>query len=244
MTVEVRPLVDTIVAVTGASSGIGRETARLLVQRGAKVALTARRRERLDELVDELGAENVVVVDGDISDAATSKALVAAAEQRFGRLDSLVACAGVGAYGGVTDGGDEELQTMMDANYAGTVWSVRAGVAAMRRAGGGDVVVVASVAGLRGGDNEAVYAGSKAAQVVFAGAVDREVRAEGIRVSTICPAAVSTEFAIGAGRQVGDPWLDEVMTPQDVAAAIIFSLEQPRRLRTTQWSLWSAAEGA
>ncbi len=244
MTVEVRPLVDTIVAVTGASSGIGRETARLLVQRGAKVALTARRRERLDELVDELGAENVVVVDGDISDAATGKALVAAAEQRFGRLDSLVACAGVGLYGGVTDGSDEDLQTMMDANYAGTVWSVRAGVAAMRRAGGGDVVVVASVAGLRGGGHEAVYAGSKAAQVVFAGAVDREVRAEGIRVSTICPAAVSTEFAIGAGREAGDPWLDEVMTPQDVAAAIVFTLEQPRRLRTTQWSLWSAAEGS
>lgn len=244
MTVEVRPLVDTIVAVTGASSGIGRETARLLVQRGAKVALTARRRERLDELVDELGAENVVVVDGDISEAATGKALVAAAEQRFGRLDSLVACAGVGMYGGVTDGSDQELQTMMDANYAGTVWSVRAGVEAMRRAGGGDVVVVASVAGLRGGGHEAVYAGSKAAQAVFAAAVDREVRTEGIRVSTICPAAVSTEFAIGAGRRAGDPWLDEVMTPQDVAAAIVFTLEQPRRLRTTQWSLWSAAEGS
>lgn len=112
----------------------------------------------------------------------------------------------------------------------------------MLEAGGGDVV--ASVAGLRGGGHEPAYAATKFAQVGLAGAVDRERREKGVRVVTIAPAAVSTEFAIGAGGEERAAWLDDVMKPEDVAAAIIFSLTQPRRLRTTLWSLWSAAEGS
>jgi short-subunit dehydrogenase len=114
----------------------------------------------------------------------------------------------------------------------------------MLEAGGGDVVVVASVAGLRGGGHEPAYAATKFAQVGLAGAVDRELREKGVRVMTIAPAAVSTEFAIGSGRDAGAAWLDDVMKPEDVAAAIVYALGQPRRLRTTLWSMWSAAEGA
>ncbi|MCU1557106.1 MAG: short-chain dehydrogenase/reductase [Microbacteriaceae bacterium] len=240
---ETRSIQGTVVAVTGASSGIGRETARALVEAGAKVAITARRQSRLDELVDELGPENVVAVAGDIADPATSDALVAAAVERFGRLDSLVAAAGVGMYGGVLDNSNEELTEMAAANYLSTVWNVRAAVPHLRD-DGGDIVVIASVAGLRGGAHEAVYAGTKAAQIVFAGAIDRELREIGIRVTSLCPAAVNTEFALGKGRTAGDPSLDAVMVPEDVAAAVIYTLQQPRRLRTTQWALWSAAESA
>jgi short-subunit dehydrogenase len=117
MPAEFRGLTDTIVGVTGASAGIGAATARLLLEDGARVAVQARRRERLDALADTLGADNVLVV-----------------------------------------------------------------------------------AGLRGGPDEAVYAATKFAQVGLSGALDREVRPEGIRVTAICPAAVSTGFAIGAGR--------------------------------------------
>lgn len=240
---ETRSLENTVIAITGASSGIGRETARALVAAGAKVAVTARRQDRLDELVSELGDENVVAVAGDICDSATSESIVEAAISKFGRLDSMVAAAGVGLYGSVMDGSDEELSDMVTANFLGTVWSVRAAVPVLREHGG-DVVVVASVAGLRGGANEAVYAGTKAAQVVFAGAVDRELRSDGIRVTTMCPAAVSTEFALGKGRTAGDPQLEEYMRPEDIAAAIVFTLQQPRRLRTTQWAMWSSAQGS
>jgi 3-oxoacyl-[acyl-carrier protein] reductase len=100
------------------------------------------------------------------------------------------------------------------------------------------------VAGIRGGGHEAVYAATKGAQLVFAGAIDRELREKGIRVTAICPAAVNTEFAMGFGRTEGDAWLSDVMVPEDVAAAIVATLQQPRRLRTTQWTMWSAAEGA
>lgn len=243
MPAESRSLAGTVVAVTGASSGIGRAAARLLVEAGARVALTARREERLVELQNELGSDSVVWVAGDIADAETNTRLVAVAVEKFGRLDSFVASAGVGAYGGVADGSDDEMQSMIDTNFTGTVWGVRAAVPALL-SGGGDIVIVSSVAGIRGGADEAVYAGTKAAQLVFAGAVDRELRESGIRVTSICPAAVSTEFAIGRGRTEGDAWLDKVLTPEDVAASIVYTLQQPRRVRTTQVTMWSAAQGS
>ena len=134
---------------------------------------------------------------------------------------------------------------MLRTNIDGTVWGVRAAVAQFRRAaGGGDIVIVSSVAGLRGGADEAVYAATKFAQVGLAGALDREVRAEGIRVTAICPAGVETEFALGAGRTEGDPALAAYLRPEDVGSAIVAVLAQPRRVRTTQWQLWSMGQGS
>lgn len=133
----------------------------------------------------------------------------------------------------------------MDTNFAGTVWSVRAAVPHLRAHGsGGDIVIIASVAGLRGAANEAVYAGTKFAQVGLAGAIDRELRPDGVRVTTICPAAINTEFALGNGREPGDPWLDEVLTSDDVASAVVTVLRQPRHMRTQMWSMWSMVEGS
>lgn len=237
-----RDLSGTVVAITGATAGIGRATARALVGEGARVVLLGRRQERLDELVAELGEGSVATVAGDVADPAVNAAMVAAAQERFGRIDSLVANAGIGAYGGIMSMTDDEIRTMDATNFLGTVFSVRAVVPTFREQSGGDVVVVSSVAGLRGGPWEAVYAGTKFAQVGLAGSLDRELREHGIRVTTICPAAVSTEFAIGAGRNEGDEWLEHVLTPEDVADAIITVLRQSRRLRTNQWVLRAMAE--
>jgi NADP-dependent 3-hydroxy acid dehydrogenase YdfG len=237
-----RDLTGTVVAVTGATAGIGRATARALVGEGARVVLLGRRQERLDELVAELGEESVATVAGDVADPAVNATMVATAQERFGRLDSLVANAGIGAYGGIMSMTDDEIRTMDATNFLGTVWSVRAVVPTFREQQGGDVVVVSSVAGLRGGPWEAVYAGTKFAQVGLAGSLDRELREHGIRVTTICPAAVSTEFAIGSGRNEGDEWLEHVLTPEDVADAIVTVLRQSRRLRTNQWVLRAMAE--
>lgn len=246
MPAPTRDLTGTVVVITGASAGIGAATARLLLEGGAKVAVQARRRDRLDALVEEFGQDNVLVVTGDVQDPAAASALVSGAVAHFGRLDSVVANAGIGMYGGILDSSDDDLRLMMRTNFEGTVWAVRAAVAQFRSApeAGGDVVVVSSVAGLRGGEDEAVYAATKFAQIGLAGALDREVRAEGIRVTTICPAGVHTEFAIGAGRTEGDPSLDDYLRPEDVAHAIVTVLEQPRRVRTTQWQLWSMGQGS
>jgi NADP-dependent 3-hydroxy acid dehydrogenase YdfG len=246
MPAESRELTDTVIAITGASAGIGAATARLLLEAGAKVAVQARRRERLDAFTDKYGAENVLVVTGDVQNPDSATDLVGRTVQRFGQLDSIVVNAGIGMYGGILDRTDGELQTMMRTNVEGTVWAVRAAMAQFRRApgSGGDIVIVSSVAGLRGGADEAVYAATKFAQVGLSGALDREVRPEGIRVTAICPAGVHTEFAIGAGRTEGDTALDDYLEPEDVAQAISAVLRQPRRVRTTQWQLWSMGQSS
>ncbi len=244
MPAQTRDLTGTVVAITGASAGIGAATARLLVEAGARVAVQARRKERLDELISDLGADNVLAVAGDVREPSAATDLVNAAMQTYGRIDSIVINAGIGMYGGILDRSDEDLQTMMRTNLEGTVWAARAAVRAFRESGGGDIVIVASVAGLRGGADEAVYAATKFAQVGLAGALDREVRTDGIRVTTICPAGVETEFAIGAGRTEGDPALAEYLRPEDVAYAVTTVLGQPRRLRTTQWQMWSMGQGS
>ena len=243
MPAETRSLRDTVVAITGATSGIGAATARQLVEAGARVAIGGRRASRLDELVAELGADNVVGVVCDVREPSDNDQLVAAAVDKWGRLDSIVPNAGIGMYGGILDNTDEQLTEMMDTNFAGTVWTIRSAVPEMlRTTSGGDIVIVSSVAGIRGGADEAVYAATKFAQVGLAGALDRELRASGIRVTAVCPAGVETEFAIGTGRTAGDPALAEFMRPEDVAFAVVTVLTQPRRVRTTQWQMWSMGQ--
>jgi 3-oxoacyl-[acyl-carrier protein] reductase len=243
MPAETRDLTGTVVAITGATAGIGAASARLLVEAGANVVVGGRRQQRLDELVAELGADHVVGVAGDVREPAHSAALVAAALDTWGRLDSVVPNAGIGMYGSILDYPDDEIARMIDTNYTGTVWTVRAAVPAMLEStGGGDVVIVASVAGLRGGGDEAVYAGTKFAQVGLAGALDRELRERGVRVTAVCPAGVETEFALGVGRTEGDPSLSAYLRPEDVAHAVVSVLQQPRRVRTTLWALWSMGQ--
>jgi 3-oxoacyl-[acyl-carrier protein] reductase len=137
---------------------------------------------------------------------------------------------------------DEQLAVMMDTNIAGTVWPIRAAVPHFLENGAGDVVIVASVAGLRGAGDEAVYAATKFAQVGLAGGLDRELRAQNIRVSTICPGGVATEFAMGTGRTPDMPGLEEMLRPEDVAAAIVTVLKQPKSMRTLIWSMRSIHE--
>ncbi len=239
-----RDLTETVVAITGGTSGIGRDTARLLVEAGARVALGARHPDRLDALIAELGEDNAVGVPMDVRLPADNAKLVGAAMDRWGRLDSVVPNAGIGMYGGILDQSDEELTTMMDTNYAGTVFTVRAALPPMLAAGGGDIVIVSSVAGFRGGADEAVYAGTKHAQVGLAGSLDRELREKGVRVTLICPAATATEFAVGAGREQDDARSRDWLSPVDVAAAIVTTLRQPRRMRTAIWTLWSMGQGS
>lgn len=242
MAYRTRDLDGTVVAITGATAGIGAAVAQQLVDVGARVVLGGRRADRLDAAVARFGSDRAVGVVMDVRSPDDNRRLVDAAVSTFGRLDSLVANAGIGLYGSILDHSDEEVARMMQTNYDGTVWAVRAAVPALRDAGGGDVVIVSSVAGLRGGGDEAVYAGTKFAQVGLAGALDRELRVDGIRVTAICPAGVGTEFAIGTGRVDADPRFADWMTADDVAYAVVTVLGQPREVRTTLWSLWSMGQ--
>lgn len=229
-------LAGRIVAITGASSGIGAATARALVHQGAKLAMGARRKERFAEILDELG-DAAVAVEMDVRNPDDSQRLVTAAVETFGGLDVLIANAGIGTYGGIMDNSDDRLNEMIGTNVAGTIWSVRAAVPYLLARGGGDIVVVASTAGLRSGPNQAVYAATKFAQVGLASGLDQELRARNIRVSAICPGGVETGFAMGYGRTPDMPVLSEMMRPEDIAAAIVTVLTQPESMRTLIWSM-------
>lgn len=240
-TTPMRDLSDRVVAITGASSGIGAATARYLAGAGSKVVVGARRIERLKELEAELG-DSVRAVRMDVRDPADARLLVETALDSFGKLDTLIANAGIGRYGGILDHTDEQLKEMLDTNIAGTVWPIRAAVPHLLEAGGGDIVIVSSVAGLRGRANEAVYAATKHAQVGLAGGLDRELHRRGIRVTTLCPGGVVTEFAMGTGRTDESPELADMMQSEDVAAAIVSVLSQPRHMRSLVYSLRGTTE--
>ncbi len=236
-----RDLNGQVVAITGASAGIGAASARALVDRGAKVALGARRGGRLEQMVADMNG-SALAVEMDVRDPDGARRLVGEAVATYGRLDALVANAGIGAYGGIMDLTDEKLAEMMDINVAGTVWPIRAAVPHFLKQGEGDIVIVASVAGLRGAGDEAVYAATKFAQVGLAGGLDRELREKNIRVSTICPGGTATEFAMGAGRTPDMPGLADMMRPEDIAQAVVTVLSQPKSMRTLIWSMRSIEE--
>jgi NAD(P)-dependent dehydrogenase (short-subunit alcohol dehydrogenase family) len=228
------------VVITGASSGIGAAAARLLHAQGANVVMGARRGYRLKELATQLSVamDRVQWAETDIRRPKDVARLFDTARQHFGAVDVLIANAGVGAYGSIADLTDGEIQELVDTNLTGTIWCVRAAVEHLK-APGGDIVIVSSVAGLRGRADEAVYAATKHGLVGLAGALDRELRPRGIRVMTLCPGAAATEFALGRGRSHDPPALTPMLQPSDVAEAIVSVLRQPRTMRTLLWSMRS-----
>jgi 3-oxoacyl-[acyl-carrier protein] reductase len=228
-------------AITGVSAGIGNACARALVAEGMRVVGGARRADRLEELADELG-DSFVPVEIDVREPAGGTRLVEAATDAFGKLDVLIPNAGIGVYGGIIDQTDEQVSAMLDTNVAGTIWPIRAAVPGMVASGGGDIIIIASVAGLRGAGDEAIYAATKFAQVGLAGGLDRELRQQGIRVSVIAPGGVATEFAMGTGREPDMAGLDEMLRAEDVAAAVVSVLKQPGSMRTLVWSMRSIHE--
>ncbi|HEY3292716.1 MAG TPA: SDR family NAD(P)-dependent oxidoreductase [Candidatus Nanopelagicaceae bacterium] len=239
MTYELRDLNGSVVVITGATAGMGAATARELVEMGAKVVLNARNEARLEEMVGALGTENAIFVPGDCSDPDVCRLIAEVANDRFGTIDAVVANAGIGMYGSILDYSDDEVNQMMRTNFEGTVHIIRATLPTMLNKSAGDVIIVSSVAGFRSGADEAIYAGTKHAQVGLAGGLDRELREKGVRVALVCPAGTETEFAIGAGRTEDDPALSEYLRPEDVAYQIVTILRQPRSVRTHIWTLWS-----
>jgi NADP-dependent 3-hydroxy acid dehydrogenase YdfG len=213
-----------VALVTGASGGIGAAVARKLHDGGASVGLLSRRG-------DDLGLERGLGVTCDVRDRGAVEAAANAVVARFGRLDVVVANAGVGAYGSFLELDPEQLEAMIDVNLKGTLYTAAATLRHLIDSGGGDFVSLASVAGLRAFPGEAVYNASKFGQVGFTRALDHELRERGVRATCICPGGVKTGFAIGTGRAEGDPELEGMLTADEVADVVLFAITRPRRMR-------------
>jgi NADP-dependent 3-hydroxy acid dehydrogenase YdfG len=213
-----------VALVTGASGGIGAAVARELHEAGASVGLLSRRG-------DDLGLERGLGVSCDVRDRAAVGDATEAVVARFGRLDIVVANAGVGAYGPFLELDPEQLEAMIDVNLKGTLYTAAATLPHLIAGGDGDFVALASVAGLRAFPGETVYNASKFGQVGFTRALDHELREHGVRATCICPGGVKTEFAIGTGREHGDPELEGMLTADEVAEVVLFAVTRPRRMR-------------
>jgi len=120
---------------------------------------------------------------------------------------------------------------MIDVNLKGTIYAVRAALPHLLARGGGDIVAVASVAGLRAFPHESVYNASKFGQVGFIRSLDHELREHGIRCTNVCPGGVATDFALGDGRGRTSETLEGMMTGEDVAEVVLFALTRPRGMR-------------
>jgi NADP-dependent 3-hydroxy acid dehydrogenase YdfG len=226
-----------VALVTGASGGIGAAVARKLHDAGASVGLLSRRG-------DDLGLERGLGVTCDVRDRAAVSEATEAVVERFGRLDIAVANAGVGSYGPFLELDPEQLEAMIDVNLKGTLYTAAATLPHLITSGEGDFISLASVAGLRAFPGESVYNASKFGQVGFTRSLDHELRERGIRATCICPGGVNTNFAIGTGRTERDPELEGMLTAEEVADVVLFTVTRPRRMRILTTSFRPMTEGS
>ncbi|MGI8422116.1 MAG: SDR family oxidoreductase [Gaiellaceae bacterium] len=210
-----------VVLVTGVSSGIGEETARLLAGRGAKVVLGARNGEKIEALARELdgaGRPTDVTVDADV------KALVALALERYGRLDAVFANAGFGGGGSLVDGDPEQWRAMLLTNVLGVALTVHYAAQALLEAEEGHVILTSSVAGRRVVPNY-VYSATKYA----VGALGEGLRAElagRVRVTLVEPGKTDTPFF--------DERPEDALDAVDIARGVVWALEQPAHVSVNE----------
>jgi NADP-dependent 3-hydroxy acid dehydrogenase YdfG len=219
-----------VVAITGASSGIGEATALLLAERGARLVLGARRGDRLGDLVAKIGGE-AAYARTDVTRREDLHALVALAKERFGRLDVLVSNAGAGPISPLADLRVGEWDEMVDVNIKGVLHGIAAALPVFREQQAGHFVTTASTAAFRVVPTMAVYAGTKVAVRAICEGL-RQESGGGFRVTTVFPGFVRTDFAEASSNpevraRIADMRDQIAISPDSIARAIAFALEQP-----------------
>ena len=208
-----------VLAITGASSGIGAATARLAVERGWRVVLGARREQLLEELARELGGEErALPVPCDVTSWDDQQAMVAGALERFGRLDAFFANAGFGAKRGFLAESVEHWRAMVDTNVYGAALSIRAALGHFREQGRGHLLLTSSIAGRRALPGS-LYSATKFAVTAMGEALRQEIADTAIKMTLIEPGMVDTPFF--------DNKVSGALEADDVARAVLFALTQP-----------------
>jgi NADP-dependent 3-hydroxy acid dehydrogenase YdfG len=233
----------TAALITGASSGIGEATALELAAHGARVAVAARRRDRLDDLAGRIEAAGgeVLVLETDVTDEAAARRAVEQAADYFGRLDTVIANAGAMLLGPIVDAPVEEWQRMVELNLLGLLYTSHAALPHLLSAASSeprrvaDLVLISSVAGRVARNGSGVYNLTKHGVGAFGESLRQEVTRRHVRVSLVEPGAVATELA-GHNRpeireQMGQRFANmERMEAEDIADAISYIVTRPRRV--------------
>jgi NADP-dependent 3-hydroxy acid dehydrogenase YdfG len=238
-------LEGTVALVTGASSGIGEATAVALADEGATVGLVARRRGRLEELAERIGAGKALVIEADVTDQAQAEGAVARTVDELGRLDTLVNNAGVMLLGPIVGAPVEEWQRMVNLNVLGLLYCTHAALPHLLTAAEGeprsvaDVVNVSSTAGRVARLNSGVYNATKHGVGAFSESLRQEVTARHVRVTLIEPGATATELASHNRPEILEGMAQtfggiELMHAEDIAESIRYAVTQPRRVAVNE----------
>lgn len=231
-----------VALITGASSGIGEATALALAAEGAKVALAARRAERLQNLEKQItdGGGKALALVTDIADEAQAAEMVHKTNSNFGSVDILVNNAGVMLVSPVEGADTSDWQRMININLLGLMYATHAALPLMKAQGGGHIVNISSVAGRVAIPNYAVYNATKFGVGAFSEALRKEVYKDKIRVTVIEPGGVATELA----DQITNPEFKQrtqefyqsmtALESEDIAAAIAYAVTQPPRVNVNE----------
>ena len=233
-------LSDSVALVTGASSGIGQATALALSERGAKVALVARRGDRLRELAGRVGS-GALVIEADVTDQAQAERAVAKTVDEFGRLDTLVNNAGVMLLGPIENAPLAEWEQMVEINVKGLLYCAHAALPHLLRAADdsprsvADLVNISSVAGRTVRRGSGVYNLTKHGVGAFSESLRQEVTSRHVRVSIVEPGAVDTELRTHNRPEIQAQMEKrfaevEIMQASDIADAIVYIVTRPWRM--------------
>lgn len=238
-----------VVAITGASSGIGAATARLLSDRGATVVLGARRKERIEEIAELIRARGgrAIAVETDVTRPGDLHRLVDRAVDDFGRLDVLVNNAGIAPISRVDAIKTDEWAAMIDVNLRGVMNGAAAALPVFQRQGRGHLVTLASLAGITISPTMAVYAATKNAVRTFMEGLRTESTDGVLRTTTISPGFVQTELADSMPEsirlQIRDSMQKFGLDPQAIARTIAFAIEQPDDVEISTLTITPTKQG-
>lgn len=229
-----------VAIVTGASSGIGEATAIALAEEGARVAGAARRTDRLKGLAERIGADKFLAVTADVREEADCQRIVHETLSKWGRIDILVNNAGVMLLGPVPGADTEDWRRMIDTNLCGLIYCTHKALPTMLEQKSGHIVNISSVAGRTAGPVSGVYNLTKWGVNGFSESLRQQVHKHNIRVTWIEPGAVATELrdhiTVPSVKEDVNRWAEsmEQLESEDIAAAIVYAVTQPRRVNVNE----------
>jgi NADP-dependent 3-hydroxy acid dehydrogenase YdfG len=242
-------LSNQVVAITGASSGIGEATALACANAGASVALAARRIERIEQLAERIVASGgrAIAVQTDVGDEDQANAFIGRAHSELGRLDVLVNNAGVMLLGPIEHAATDEWRRMISANVFGVLYCTHSSLPLMRDQGSGHIVNISSVAGRIARAGSGVYNLTKFGVGAFSESLRQEAVALGVRVTLIEPGAVATELPTHNRPEVLEQMAKrfEGVTPlvaEDIANAVLYAIGQPSNVSVNEVLVRPAAQ--
>jgi 3-oxoacyl-[acyl-carrier protein] reductase len=234
-------LIGRTALITGAGKGLGKAMALALAAEGVNLGLIGRTTADLEKLVKELNTVNsnitVVHATADVGNYKEVKAAVASVTTALQTIDILINNAGIFKNGGILELPVEEWEQVFQINVLGTYYMLHEVLPFIKLQGKGDIINIASTAGLKGSAGMSAYGASKAAVINLTESVMQEVRKSNIRVTTVNPSTIATDMTLTAGFTDGN--VEKVLQPEDLAYLVVNHLKLPQRAFVKEIGLWS-----